>query len=176
MNKEIPLLVFNVVSKFFKSIIVVCEKRKENLIRKILGKVKTISLEKFSFKRAMDRVKKVLKKDFYFLVSSNMPFLMEKTVREILVRFDGKSDCICYFWSLKNFEKFCAIYSRRFLPNFRACKRKILVPIGKETYEFFKVNTQEDLKEAKEILRSKWGRRFLMSIKAIKRSCKKRKK
>ena len=155
------------MSKFFKRIVLVCDESKKEKLEKIFDKkIKIISLKRFSFKKALSEGEKFLKKKYYFLISSNMPFILEKTIRELLVRFEKNVSCICYFWSLKKFEPYCAIYKKNFLKEGRvenlikSSRRKILVPISKETYEFFKVNSEKDLKDARKILRSKWGKKF----------------
>lgn len=160
------LWVFETVSKFFKKIVLVCDKTKKKDLEKILSNVKIISPEKFSLRQAIKKGEKFLKKEYFFLISSNMPFILEKTIRELLVRFEKNVNCICYFWSLKNFEPHCAIYKKNFLKSgkieslIRSSRKKILVPISKETYEFFKINSEDDLKRARKILRSKWGKKF----------------
>ncbi len=166
-NKEIILWVLETASKFFKKIVLVCDESKKEKLGKIFGKnVRIFSLKKFSFKKAIREGEKFLKKEYYLLISSNMPFILEKTLRELLVRFEKNNDCICYFWSLKKFEPYCAIYRKNFLKSGRieslikSSRRKILVPISKETYEFFKVNSEKDLKNAIRILKSKWGKKF----------------
>ena len=177
-GKEILVWLLEKVS-LFKEIVLVCGKGMKKDLKKIIRnrkikKIKIVELErkKFSLIYAIKKGMKSLKKKYFFLVASNMPFVLEKTFRELMVRMEKNVNCICYFWSLKDFESLCAIYSKNFFRNarrndrlenlIRKSRKKILVPISRETFEFFKINSKKDLKKAEKILSDeKWKHLFL---------------
>ncbi|MEM7825681.1 MAG: molybdenum cofactor guanylyltransferase [Candidatus Aenigmatarchaeota archaeon] len=165
--KDKPLIkhVFDKLEKIFSDIVVVVKNEDEK--RKIEKIVKNcrIAVDKtntFSPIAGIVEGLKVVKNNFAFIIACDMPFFNEKTVKELFLRFDKNTKCICYAYSLEKFEPLCAIYRKDFFKEasledslselIRKEKNKVLVPIVKETDEFFNINTEKDFEIAKKLI------------------------
>jgi molybdopterin-guanine dinucleotide biosynthesis protein A len=172
---EKPLIsyVLNVARKFFSDIVIVVKNKeqKERLEQKI-KKIKIVE-DKSKILSPLAGIKegiKHIKNKYVFVVACDMPFLNEKTIRDMLPRTKENADCIAYWHSLKKFEPLCTIYKkkifekinpRRGLQNLiRRTKNKILIPVSRETLVFFNINTQKDLNYARRLIR-KGVKKFL---------------
>jgi molybdopterin-guanine dinucleotide biosynthesis protein A len=167
LNKK-PLIsyVLNVVRKFFSDIVIVVKnkKQKEKLEQKI-KKVRIVEDKSkiFSPLAGIKEGVKHIKNKYVFVVACDMPFLNEKTIRDMLPRVKENADCIAYWHSLKKFEPLCAIYkkkifekinSRRGLQDLiKKMKNKILIPVSRETLVFYNINTKKDLNCARKLIK-----------------------
>lgn len=170
LNKK-PLItyVLKVAKKFFSDIVVVVKNEKqEKKLEKVLPPKVKIVKDNYKVYSPMAGIKegiKHVKNKYVFILACDMPFVKERTIRELLPRTEEKVDCIVYFWSLKRFEPLCAIYNKKVF-KFRRLreglhhlinriKNKVLVPISMETNEFFNINIEKDLKLARKLIKEK---------------------
>lgn len=167
-KKPLISYVLKVAKKFFSDIIVVVKnksqiKRMEKIVVKRIKIVEDRTRTSSPIAGIKEGIKHA-KNDYVFVLACDMPLIREKTVRELLPRTEEGVDCIAYIWKLGRYEPLCAIYKKNI---FDSCKlktglhqlidsieNKVFVPIGRETNEFFNVNTKKDLKTAKELLAS----------------------
>jgi len=168
-RKPLITYVLKVAKKFFSDIVVVVKSgRQKERLKKVLPKKVKIVKDNYKVYSPMAGIKegaKHVKNKYVFVLACDMPFVKERTIRELLPRTEEKVDCIAYFWSLKRFEPLCAIYNKKVF-KFRRLreglhhlinriKNKVLVPIPMETNEFFNINTEEDLKLARKLIKEK---------------------
>ncbi|MEM5834792.1 MAG: molybdenum cofactor guanylyltransferase [Candidatus Aenigmatarchaeota archaeon] len=164
-GKPLVRYVFDNLREMFSEIIVVVksEKDKEKM-EEIIKNCKVVADKSKIFSPMAGIIAgiKHIKNNFVFVVACDMPFIEKKTVRELISRIDKNVNCVCYAYSLDKFEPLCAIYKKEFLQKIglenslneaiRKEKNKALVPIVKETYEFFNVNTKKDFEVAEKLL------------------------
>ncbi|MFH8086654.1 MAG: molybdenum cofactor guanylyltransferase [Candidatus Aenigmatarchaeota archaeon] len=165
--KDKPLVkhVFDNLKKIFSDIVIVVKNEKDKLkMERIIRNCKIVMDESKIFSPITGIISgiKYLKNDFVFIVACDMPFVDEKVVKELLLRIDKEAKCVCYAYSLNKFEPLCAIYRKDFFKGIsleeslskavREEKNKVLVPIVKETDEFFNINTKKDFKRAEKLL------------------------
>lgn len=168
-KKPLVMHVFDVVRKIFSEIVVVVktESQKEeleNILSKHSKKIKiVIDDEKvYSPIAGINEGVKHIKNKYFFVVASDMPFLKEKIIRELISRLYHRVECVVYAWSSDKFEPLCAVYRKDFFDGWslhgsisqliQNSENKVLIPIFKETNEFFNVNTKKDMKIARALL------------------------
>lgn len=176
IGKFKPLLILNKkslidyvlrVARKFSSDIVIVVKNKEQR-EKLEEKIKKAKIVEdksniFSPLAGIREGIKHVKNKYVFVVACDMPFLNEKTIRDMLPRMKENADCIAYWHSLNKFEPLCAIYKkkifekinpRRGLQNLiRRTKNKVLIPVSRETLVFFNINTEKDLNYARKLMK-----------------------
>lgn len=175
-SKFKPLLILNgrplitytlqIVKKFFSDIVIVVKNKEQ---KECLGqKIKKIKIVEdcsriFSPIIGIKEGIKHAKNKYVFVVACDMPFLNEKTIRDMLPRVKENADCIAYWHSLHKFEPLCAIYKKRIFEKInprrdlqniiKRTKNKILIPISRETLVFFNINTEKDLNYARNLVK-----------------------
>lgn len=165
--KDKPLIkhVFDNLKKIFSNIVVVVKGEKDKKrMEEIIKNCKIVVDENKIFSPIAGIVSgiKHIKNDFVFVIACDMPFVEGKTVKELVLRIEKNANCICYAYSLDKFEPLCAIYRKDFfirvsLENslselIKKEKNKVLIPIVKETDEFFNINTKKDFEIAEKLL------------------------
>ncbi|MEM5793794.1 MAG: molybdenum cofactor guanylyltransferase [Candidatus Aenigmatarchaeota archaeon] len=165
--KDKPLVkhVFDNLRKIFSDIVIVVKNEKDKVkVERIIKDCRIVVDENKVFSPIAGIVSgiKHVKNDFVFVVACDMPFVKEKTVKELLSRIDNETKCACYAYSLNKFEPLCAIYRKDFFKGIsleeslsKAIEKernRVLVPIAKETDEFFNINTKRDFKKAEKLL------------------------
>lgn len=169
LNKKILInYVLKIVKKFFPDLVVIVknEEQKQKLESKIHSRKIKIVEDKSNIYSPLAGIKKGIKhikNDYVFVVACDMPFLQEKTIREMLPRVKEGPDCIAYWHSLNKFEPLCAIYKKKVLKRaslemglqdlIRRTRNKVLIPVSRGTLVFFNVNTQKDLKYARRLIK-----------------------
>lgn len=154
------------VKKILRDVVIVVknERQKVRLERKFKGvKVVCDKSKVFSPLAGIKEGIKHVKNDYVLIVACDMPFLSENILKELINRLEVGVDCISYFWKIKRYEPLCAIYRKKVFENVNERKslhelieevrNKILIPIGKETYEFFNINNKEDLRRARKLIK-----------------------
>lgn len=169
LNKR-PLIDYSVkiARKFFSDIIIVVKKdRQIKKLKKMYRKIKFVKDDSriFSPIAGIKEGIKHAKNDYVFVLACDMPFVKEKTIRELLVRTGEGLNCIAYIWALNRYEPLCAIYSKKVFAKadirkslhslINKIRNKAFIPIAMETNEFFNINTKRDLKKARKLLRKK---------------------
>ncbi|MEM7821448.1 MAG: molybdenum cofactor guanylyltransferase [Candidatus Aenigmatarchaeota archaeon] len=159
-----------VAKNFFSDIVVVVKNREEREkvieeVRKYSKNVKVIADNKrvFSPVAGIKEGIKHIKNDYFFLLACDMPFVQDRTIRELLPRTKEMVDCILYFWGLNKYETLCGIYKKKIFENcgpkkdlneiIEKSKNKVFVPISMPTNEFFDIDTKDDLERANKILK-----------------------
>jgi len=154
-----PLIKYplNISKKFFSDVVISVKKWQKERLKKIVKNVKIVIDESnvYSPFVGIKRAIKHIIHDYIFLLSCDMPFIRETTINCIISKVRNDVDCIVYAWSSKKYEPFCGVYKKNV---FYGCsvndslhslidriENKILVPIGKQTNEFFNINTENDL-------------------------------
>jgi len=168
LNKK-PLIIYvlDTVKKLFSDIIIVVKNKKqkknlERIVKMCTAKIIEDKNEIFSPIAGIKEGIKHVKNDYVFVIACDMPFIKEKTIRELLSRISSNVDCVFYAWSTKKFEPLCAVYKKDVFSSFnpkeglhnliRKTDNKILIPVAKETKEFFNINTKKDLLLARKLL------------------------
>jgi molybdopterin-guanine dinucleotide biosynthesis protein A len=165
-----PLInhVLRIMKKFFSDIIIVVKNEEQReKIKKIIRsrKIKVVE-DKGKIYSPVAGIKegvKHIKNNYVFVIACDMPFLNEKTIKDLIPRAEEKVDLIAYFWALHKYEPLCAIYKKKLFKKIRRnkglqklieqTKNKVLVPISRETLVFFNVNTKEDLDYARRTIK-----------------------
>jgi|YelNatPaOPRAMG01_1025707.scaffolds.fasta_scaffold30091_2 molybdopterin-guanine dinucleotide biosynthesis protein A len=165
--KDKPMIkhVFDNLNKIFQEIVIVVKTQNEKKkIEKIIKNCKVVVDKNKIFSPIAGIVEglKFMEKDFVFVTACDMPFVKEKTVKELLLRVEKNAKCVCYAYSFEKFEPLCAIYRKDFFQKARLEdslselikkeKNKVLIPVVKETNEFLNINTEKDLEIARKLL------------------------
>jgi len=168
-KKPLVLYVLKVARKFFRDIIIVVktDKQKERMKKIVSKRIKVVKDRSRTYSPIAGIKEGIrhVKNDYVFVLASDMPLMIERTIRELLPRTEEDVDCIAYIWKLGRYEPLCAIYKKRVFDKCRlktglhqlidSIENKVFVPIAIETNEFFNVNTRRDLKTAERLIRRK---------------------
>jgi len=168
-KKPLVLYVLKVARKFFRDIIIVVktDKQKERMKKIVSKRIKVVKDRSRTYSPIAGIKEGIrhVKNDYVFVLASDMPLMIERTIRELLPRTEEDVDCIAYIWKLGRYEPLCAIYKKRVFDKCRlktglhqlidSIENKVFVPIAVETNEFFNVNTRRDLKTAERLIRRK---------------------
>jgi len=166
-KKHLISYVLDVARKFFSDVLIVVKNEgQKKKLEKFNKRLKIFEDRRriFSPIAGIKEGIKHVKNDYVFVIGCDMPFIKEKTIRELLPLANGDVDCIGYAQALNRYEPLCAIYKKKVFEGFDLeeglhhlidrIDNKVLVPVSKETLEFFNVNTKEDLKFARKMVKS----------------------